>query len=80
MTREKPSSVVERSSSMPLTVLTDSSITLVTRASISSGPAPGSVVVIDTTGMSVLREEVDDQAAVGEDPHDHQGGDAHGGE
>ena len=54
MTREKPSSVTERISSMPLTVLTASSITLVTRASISSGPAPGSIVVMATTGMSVL--------------------------
>ena len=40
MTREKPSRVTERSSSMPLTVLIASSSGLVTRASISSGRRP----------------------------------------
>src|SRR5580698_6095524 len=51
---ETPSRVVERSSSMPETVLTTSSTGLVIDDSISSTLAPLSVVVIATTGTSTL--------------------------
>jgi len=54
ITRETPSSVVERISSIPLTVLTASSMGLVTRASVSSGAAPGRNVVTITVGTSTL--------------------------
>ena len=53
-TCEMPSLVVERSSSMPETVLMISSIGLVTLVSISSTLAPLSVVVTVTTGKSTL--------------------------
>src|SRR5262249_41586435 len=53
-TCEMPSLVVERSSSMPETVLTISSMGLVTCVSISSTLAPRRVVVIDTTGRSTF--------------------------
>ncbi len=49
-----PSIVVERSSSIPLIVLTTSSIRLVTWLSTSSGLAPGSRVVTVTVGMSTF--------------------------
>ncbi len=51
---ETPSAERERSSSMPLTVLTDSSMRLVTWVSTSSGEAPRRVVVMVTTGNSIL--------------------------
>ena len=49
-----PSFVVERSCSIPETVLTISSIGLVTPVSISSTLAPRSVVVTVTSGKSTL--------------------------
>src|SRR5262245_35770968 len=49
-----PSIVVERSSSIPLMVLTASSIRFVTWLSASSGLAPGSRVVTVTVGMSTF--------------------------
>src|SRR5580692_10306277 len=51
---EMPSRVVERSSSIPETVLTTSSTGLVIDDSISSTLAPLSVVVIATTGTSTF--------------------------
>jgi hypothetical protein len=53
-TVETPSRVVERSSSMPETVLTASSTGLVTDDSTSSTLAPRSVVVTTTTGTSTF--------------------------
>ena len=52
VTRERPSVDVERSSSMPATVLTAASMRSVTSVSMLSGVAPGFVVVTDTTGVS----------------------------
>ncbi len=52
VTRERPSVDVERSSSMPATVLTAASIRSVISVSMFSGVAPGFVVVTDTTGVS----------------------------
>ena len=54
MTCETPSDEVERSSSMPLMVLTASSILSVISVSISSGAAPGSRVVTTTVGKSTF--------------------------
>ena len=54
MTCETPSVVTERSSSMPLMVLTASSTLSVISVSTSSGAAPGCVVVTTTTGKSTL--------------------------
>ena len=54
MTCETPSEDVERSSSMPLIVLTASSILSVISVSTSSGAAPGSRVVTTTVGKSTL--------------------------
>jgi hypothetical protein len=51
---DMPSLVVERNSSIPETVLTASSTSLVTADSISSTDAPLSVVVTTTTGMSTF--------------------------
>ncbi len=53
-TIDTPSADVERSSSMPLTVFTASSILSVTSVSISSGAAPGFRVVTTTVGKSTL--------------------------
>ncbi len=53
-TCDTPSVEIERSSSMPLMVLTASSILSVSSVSISSDEAPGSVVMIDTTGRSTF--------------------------
>ena len=54
MTCETPSDEFERSSSMPLIVLTASSILSVTSVSTSSGAAPGSRVVTTTVGKSTF--------------------------
>jgi hypothetical protein len=54
MTWETPSEEFERSSSMPLIVLTASSILSVTSVSTSSGAAPGKRVVTTTVGKSTL--------------------------
>ena len=54
MTCETPSVEIERSSSMPLMVLTASSILSVISVSISCGDAPGSVVTTATMGKSTL--------------------------
>ena len=53
-TCETPSVVIERSSSMPLIVLTASSTLSVISVSTSSGAAPGCVVVTTTTGKSTF--------------------------
>ena len=52
MTAEVPCPEIERSSSMPSTVLTTSSIGCETTVSTSSGDAPGRVVRIETLGRS----------------------------
>ncbi len=54
MTCETPSVEIERSSSMPLMVLTASSILSDTSVSTSSGAAPGSAVTTCTIGRSTL--------------------------
>ena len=54
MTRETPSPVIDRSSSIPSIVLTASSIGRVTCVSISSTLAPRRVVVTNTNGRSSL--------------------------
>ncbi len=54
MTCEIPSEEIERSSSMPLMVLTPCSILSVTSVSICSGAAPGCTVVTTMVGMSIL--------------------------
>ena len=53
VTRDCPSVDVERSSSMPATVLTAASTRSVTSASMLSGVAPGFDVVTETTGDSI---------------------------
>ena len=53
-TCEMPSAEVDRSSSMPETVLQTSSIRLVTCVSTSSGEAPRKTVVMVTMGSSTL--------------------------
>ncbi len=52
MTNDEPVDEIERSSSMPSTVLTASSMRRETSFSISSGAAPGSGVRTDTVGRS----------------------------
>ena len=54
MTCETPSDDTERSSSMPLIVLTASSILSVISVSICSGAAPGWTVVMSTVGRSIF--------------------------
>ena len=54
MTCETPSEDVERSSSMPLIVLTASSILSLISVSICSGAAPGCTVVTITLGKSIF--------------------------
>ena len=54
MTCEMPSDEIERSSSMPLIVLTASSILSVTSVSICSGAAPGWTVVTVMVGKSIF--------------------------
>ena len=54
MTCEMPSDETERSSSMPLMVLTASSILSVISVSICSGAAPGCTVVTTTVGKSIF--------------------------
>ena len=54
ITCEMPSDDTDRSSSMPLMVLTASSILSVISVSICSGAAPGCTVVIRTVGKSIL--------------------------
>ncbi len=53
-TRLRPSTDVLRSSSMPLTVLIDSSSLSETSVSTCSGAAPGTIVVTVTTGKSIF--------------------------
>ncbi len=53
VTRELPSLDVERSSSMPATVLTAASTRSVTSVSMLSGVAPGLIVETETTGVSM---------------------------
>src|SRR5262245_56509381 len=54
ITCEMPSDDTDRSSSMPLTVLTASSILSVISVSICSGAAPGWMVVMTTVGKSTF--------------------------
>src|SRR4029450_10631424 len=54
ITSDTPSDEVERSSSMPLMVLTASSILSVTSVSICSGAAPGWTVVTTMVGKSIF--------------------------
>ena len=54
MTCERPSTDVERSSSMPLIVLSAPSSFLVISVSICSGDEPGFTTETDTVGMSIL--------------------------
>ena len=54
MTCDTPSDEDERSSSMPLIVLTASSILSVTSVSICSGAAPGCTVVTRIVGRSTF--------------------------
>src|SRR5499426_2876722 len=54
ITCEMPSDEIERSSSMPLIVLTASSILSVISVSICSGAAPGCTVVTTTVGKSTF--------------------------
>ena len=53
VTRDWPSVDVERSSSMPATVLTAASMRSVISVSMLSGVAPGLEVVTETTGVSM---------------------------
>ena len=61
MTCDTPSDEVDRSSSMPLIVLTASSILSVTSVSICSGAAPGCTVVTSDGREVDLRESIDAQ-------------------
>ena len=72
MTCDTPSVEFERSSSMPLTVLTASSILSVISVSTSSGAAPGSRVVTTTVGKSTLGKRSRPRLREGERPHDGQ--------
>jgi len=54
ITCETPSEDTERNSSMPLMVLTASSILSLISVSICSGAAPGWIVVTITRGKSIL--------------------------
>ncbi len=54
VTRDVPSVEVDRSSSIPATVLTAASMRSVISASMLSGVAPGLVVLTETTGVSIL--------------------------
>ena len=69
MTCETPSDEVERSSSMPLMVLTASSILSVISVSTSSGAAPGSRVVTTTVGKSTFGK------AIEAEPREREGAD-----
>ena len=53
VTLDCPSVEVDRSSSIPATVLTAASMRSVTSASMLSGVAPGFVVLTETTGVSI---------------------------
>ena len=59
VTRERPSVEVERSSSMPATVLTAASMRSVISVSMFSGVAPGFEVVTETTGVSTRGIAID---------------------
>ena len=72
MTVETPSEEVERSSSIPLIVLTASSILSEISVSTSSGAAPGSRVVTTTVGKSTFGKPVEAQARERERADDRQ--------
>ena len=76
-TCETPSDETERSSSIPLMVLTASSILSVISVSICSGAAPGCTVVIDHRREVDLREAVDAEPREREDADDGQREDQH---
>ena len=80
VTIETPSIVVDRSSSMPETVLMMSSIGLVTEVSISSTLAPGSTVVTVQTGKSTFGKQVDAELAVRHQAQHDRDRDEHPGE
>ena len=65
VTRELPWSEEARSSSMPLIVLTASSMRLVIWVSISSALAPGRLACTETTGGVGLRHQVEAERLVG---------------
>ena len=75
-----PSAEVERRSSMPLMVLTASSMRLETCVSTSSGAAPRSVVVTVTIGRSIFGKRSTPSFAIRIDAEHHQRHDQHGGE
>ena len=54
VTLETPSEEVERISSMPLIVLTESSIKFVISVSTASGEVPGETVLTTTVGKSIF--------------------------
>ncbi len=72
MTCDTPSDETERSSSMPLMVLTASSILSLISVSTCSGAAPGSRVVIDDRRQIDLGEPVDAQTEEGEAADDRE--------
>ena len=79
-TCETPSDEFEVSVSMPLIVLTASSILSVTSVSTCSGAAPGSRVVIATDGMSTFGKAIDAEPREREEADDHEREDQHPGE
>jgi hypothetical protein len=76
-TCETPSTEVERSSSIPLIVLTAPSTLSVISVSISCGDAPGLTTVTVIVGRSIFGKEIDAQRLVGEEPDDRQTQDQH---
>ncbi len=66
--------------SMPLVVLTESSMRLVISDSISSAEAPGFDTVTMIVGKIDFRKQIDAQSEEGENADDHQRDDQHGGE
>ena len=78
ITCEMPSDETERSSSMPLMVLTASSILSVISVSICSGAAPGWTVVITTVGKSTFGKRSTPSCVNENAPIDRQRQDEHG--
>ena len=79
-TCEMPSDEVDVSVSMPLMVLTDSSILSVTSVSICSGAAPGRRVVTEIVGMSTLGKRSTPRRPKANSPTTRQRQDEHPGE
>ena len=72
MTSETPSVEIERSSSMPLMVLTASSILSVTSVSTASGDAPGYGVTMVTSGKSTFGNWSTPSLLVADEPDDDE--------